>query len=1003
MKPRPTIFLSGVSHEFGSFRDAVELEIQKKGCFVENQPSFATDYRTIEAMLRQKLSEADAVIHIAGFRYGAEPQQRPADKLRRSYSQMEFDIARQLEKPVYVFLSHDATVRDAAKPEEKPEDAEKVALQLAHREAVQKTDYLYYFFKDKEELCRLAGSISPVTAFYFRAEVSRIDRYAPAKLIGRDDEIAFLNDAWLKVQRAESPRARIITFVALGGEGKTSLVAHWSAALAHKGWPGCDAAFAWSFYSQGTRERFAASSDLFFKEAITFFGDEADREFAAGSAGAYEKGQRLARIVGERNSLLILDGLEPLQYAPTSPTAGELKDPGISALLKGLAADNKGLCIVTTRYSIPDLQRYWETTAPEKKLTRLSRAAGVNLLKSLGVKGSSVRNIRLDSGAEQVNEFEKLVEDVKGHALTLNLLGTYLRDAHGGDIRRRDLINLEEVDAEEHSGRAFQVMEAYEQAFQSEGKKGQRALATLRLLGLFNRPANAESLTKLLEEPVIPNLTEPLATLSEAQWNLVLKRLEDARLLIVNRDGSGELISLDAHPLLREYFARRLQKQQPDAWREAHRRLYEHLSKSTENGPAPTLEDLQPLYHAVAHGCRAGLQREALGLYFQRILHGNDFYSTHKLGAFGSNLGALAAFFETPWSRVSPVLHDKEHAWLLNTAAFSLRSLGRLTEAIEPMNAAIKLTAKNDDWLSASILASNLSEVELTLGKISDAIRDAELSITYADQSGDAFQSMGNRTTRGDALHMAGRLAEAETSFREAEERQINNDPDRRFLYSLQGFRYCNLLLADAEQAAWQRTLDHDGRLLPGDPPRSESILTQTLRGINDRAMQTLAWMKEWSGASLFTIVADKLTMNRVAFYEAVLFDKGSPLHQNYSLLTKALDETVKELRNTGLQLYLPLGLLARAWLRSCDGAQTGPNSAREDLEEAWEIAERGPMRLHMADIHLYRARLFFREEKYPWESAQADLLAAEKLINECEYHRRDEELADAKHVILGI
>ena len=26
-------------------------------------------------------------------------------------------------------------------------------------------------------------------------------------------------------------------------------------------------------------------------------------------------------------------------------------------------------------------------------------------------------------------------------------------------------------------------------------------------------------------------------------------------------------------------------------------------------------------------------------------------------------------------------------------------------------------------------------------------------------------------------------------------------------------------------------------------------------------------------------------------------------------------------------------------------------------------------MKLYMADIHLYRARLFFREAEYPWES----------------------------------
>jgi hypothetical protein len=79
-------------------------------------------------------------------------------------------------------------------------------------------------------------------------------------------------------------------------------------------------------------------------------------------------------------------------------------------------------------------------------------------------------------------------------------------------------------------------------------------------------------------------------------------------------------------------------------------------------------------------------------------------------------------------------------------------------------------------------------------------------------------------------------------------------------------------------------------------------------------------------------------------------------------------------------------------------------------------------MRLFLADIHLHRARLFglriadvgVRNEKaegrvrneatepYPWESPQADLEAAEKLINECGYHRRDEELADAKKAIIG-
>jgi hypothetical protein len=81
-------------------------------------------------------------------------------------------------------------------------------------------------------------------------------------------------------------------------------------------------------------------------------------------------------------------------------------------------------------------------------------------------------------------------------------------------------------------------------------------------------------------------------------------------------------------------------------------------------------------------------------------------------------------------------------------------------------------------------------------------------------------------------------------------------------------------------------------------------------------------------------------------------------------------------------------------------------------LDEAWEIAERGPMKLFLADIHLYRARLFGNRKvdsgdrkegvQYPWESPAADLAAAEKLIDACGYHRRDEELADAKAAILS-
>jgi tetratricopeptide (TPR) repeat protein len=980
MKTRTTIFLSGVSHEFGSFRDAVEVEIQKKGCFADNQPGFAPAYGTVEEYLRRRLSDCDAVIHVVGFRFGAEPNPRPASVPRRSYTQMEFDIAREMQKPIYVFLSNDASLRDPPKPDEAPENADLVALQLAHRKAVQGTNHLYYFFKDKAELCLLAAGIPPVQAAGRMVDVSRIIRYAPSELVGRDDEMQSLDQAWLKVRRAEGPRPRIFTFVALGGEGKTSLVAKWVAALASQDWPACDAAFAWSFYSQGTREQLAASSDLFLKEALTFFGDPV----LAGSAqGAFDKGRRLAALVGERRALLILDGLEPLQYAPSSPTPGELKDQGIAALLKGLAASSHGLCLVTTRYSIPDLRAFWQTTAPEHELARLSKAAGVSLLRKLGVV----------LGSEE--EFEHLVEEVNGHALTLQIMGGFLKKAFRGDIRCRDRVKFEKADAKVQGGHAFRAMAAYVKWMEGESDEARRELAILRLMGLFDRPATGDCVAALLAAPAIAGLTEPLVGLAEEDWNSSLDALESAKLLAVHRaKGSGTLVSLDAHPLLREYFGQGLRATQPEAWRAAHRRLYEHLCATTKEGGEPTVEDLQPLYQAVAHGCQAGLQQEACDrVYWDRILRGQEFYSTRKLGAFGSDLGAVACFFETPWSRVSPALTEVWQTWLLNQSAFRLRALGRLTEALEPMRAGIEGAARLGDWKNAAQAASNLSELELTLGEVATAVKDAEQSVTYADRSGDASMRMIMRPAHADALHQAGRRTEAEARFREAEQMQADFQPQYPLLYSVRGFKYCDLLLAEAEREAGKAQGE----------AKQEALLAKC-RAVSERAAQTLKWVttQNW----LLDIALDHLTLGRAALYAAILESRGrrgesappSPASQpGFASAATEIDHAVSGLRRAGAVEFLVRGLLTSAWLRSLTGPAAGPDSARSDLDEAWEIAERGSMPLFQADIHRYRARLFHHAKPYPWQSPQHDLAEARRLIVKHGYLRRKEELEDVE------
>ncbi len=899
------------------------------------------------------------------------------------------------------------------------------------------------------------GKIAPAD-WEPKFDISRIVKYAPAELIGREDETKLLNDAWEKVVCIGKGRPHVLTFVAFGGEGKTSLVAKWAAELAHQDWPGCDAAFAWSFYSQGTREQVAASSDLFLKEALTFFGDDADKEFAASPAGAFEKGQRLARIVGQRRSMLILDGLEPLQY-PTEAKAfkpGELKDQGVAKLLKDLASGGHGLCIVTTRIEVPDLQVFKGGAVIETHLKRLPRSAGVTLLKSLGVKGSERRTLPLKDGdekSEKVNEFEKLVEDVKGHALTLTLLGGFMKRAFHGDIRQRDRVRFEKADEKMDGGHAFRTMAAYEEWLLGDGgDEGRREVALLRLIGLFDRPADGGCLAALRSE-TIPDLTEPLAGLAEEDWEYCLSGLESAKLLTVNREASGALVSLDAHPHLREYFSRQLRTQQPDAWRAAHRRLYEHLCATTREGDQPTLEDLQPLYQAVAHGCQAGLQEEAYEtVYRDRINKGpNVFYSLHKLGAFGSGLGAVATFFDRPWRQLAVSLTPQAKASLLAIASFQLRALGRLAESTEPTRATLDLCVSLQAWDSAAKAAGNLSELDLTMGEVVGAVRDAEHAVAHADRRGNVYEQYSKRTTHADALHQAGRRAEAETRLREAEQMQAERYPYQPLLYSSGGFRYCELLLAASECAAWQIILQ-GAAFTPLQRPNEGAVsdditcengmnaaLLDSCLAVSRRATQTLKIAE--TNNSLLDIARDHLTLGRTALYAAILErsavftlrqrpnESAAPndgkrrndLKVALQSARRELDVAVAAFRRAGTQHLIPHGLLTRAW---CSVAEASAHTlggdaqeaarlfsrAQEDLDEAWEIAERGPMKLFMADIHLYRARLFGRPNdegrmtKYPWESPAADLAAAEKLINDCGYHRRDQELADAKAVILA-
>ena len=222
-----------------------------------------------------------------------------------------------------------------------------------------------------------------------------------SQLFGREKELKQLDEAWA------SANTNIISFVAWGGVGKSTLINKWLEYMKADNYKEAERVFAWSFYSQGTNEQ-VSSADTFISEALSWFGDP---DPTLGSA--WDKGQRLAELIRHKKTLFILDGMEPVQSSHEFER-GKIKDQGLAALLRSLALNNNGLCIITSRENVADISKYEQRVNLEK----LSANAGRALLRVDGVKGTD-------------KELEAAVEKFGYHALAVKLLPVYLRSIKG--------------------------------------------------------------------------------------------------------------------------------------------------------------------------------------------------------------------------------------------------------------------------------------------------------------------------------------------------------------------------------------------------------------------------------------------------------------------------------------------------------------------------------------------------------------------------------------------
>lgn len=760
-----------------------------------------------------------------------------------------------------------------------------------------------------------------------RLPVPQVDR-----VLGRQSWIDAL------VGAVDDEGVSVASIIGSGGMGKSALTKTVVDRLAPD-YHGARRVFGWSFYSQGTHQTYTTST-AFLEAALRFFGW--NRPWPVGDE---QRALALSELLSRQRSLLILDGVEPLQFAP-QVRGGMLRDAGLRTLLLHIAREGLkegGLVLLSSRQPIVEIGG-----AARHRLFELDNLApedGAALLRHLGVRsGQSTRVDHVDAA---------LVDAARaagGHPLTLVLLGRLLVTHFGGDALKWSAVLPEILTSA--GGQTERILQYYEGLWPPDAP----VRSVLAMLALFDRPAEHEEIELLAEQA---RLAQHLCGKTRASLTGALSVLREAAL--VSTDPLGRL---DAHPLIRSYFALRLNQQAPDDMRDGHRILFEHLRQAS-TPPEPSLADLEPIIRAVYHGCLAGEYKIALDeLFYKRLLMGDDerFYLRDELGAIATNLFVASCFFEGDFERPVSALNESDSAWVVSEASITLQTLGRPSEAARLIRTNVERFEGLDEYDNVAVSLENLVDCLMVLGRLKEAEETAREGVRLGGRSGYFFHDVTARSKLAIACCRRGAIEEGLAYFEAARAELEAKDKDRKpLLTSLNGYHHLSVLL---------------------DLGREVNV-------------------EHWTGLALRvarTLLDEALALlNRGRWLaRRIDFDEGIAM----------LQAAVETLRRAQRFDFLPEFLLVRATLIHEGLRSNGEGRdaamlrklAAEDLEEAAEIIELGHMQLPAVDLAL--ARFDAALDRQAHVEARRELERAAHLMRKMDYRLRAEAIAH-RHAML--
>jgi tetratricopeptide (TPR) repeat protein len=554
----------------------------------------------------------------------------------------------------------------------------------------------------------------------------------PADWVGREGLRLEMNAAW------KSRGCRVLGLIGFGGEGKSTLALRWLQLLKDdKSLPAPDGVFWWDFNRRPNVLEF-------FEVAL---GYVSGGQFKAQEApSASERAHHLAAMLGAGRFVFVLDGLEGLQRQELRDQSGgrigQIRDHDLKEFLDLFASpEHESFCLITSRVPVHDLMKY--TTYVERAVDHLTEEEGASLLKLTGVRGTP-------------KELREVVKRWDGHALTLRLLGTYLAKQYDGELAHEADVEPPKPDEPRYE-RIHRILGQYANYLGDEGKRFLEIFSAFRVPVLESAFPDVFVGSTGSGAPATGSLG-----LNAADLEPLKEKLIDVRVLRFDAKQRHYTV----HPLIHSHYQRQLRDREPADRRALHLRVAAHYLKRLGTPSArPTIEELIPGIEAVHHACRAEDYAEAWRIAWDLLSQQRRYVMTVELCAYETTLTSLLEFFPGDNASADLPLPEPAKSAILHGVGHSLRCLGRLTEAKAVYARALEAHVEAKSWDIASVICTQLVELEVFTGEIRQGFNFANDGVTYADQVADVVNRVSARAHRGSIHLLLGEMDQARREF----------------------------------------------------------------------------------------------------------------------------------------------------------------------------------------------------------------------------------------------